>query len=157
MAHQHLCSRRRSFFHSLCVHKGVANSGTSLRQSIDARYQRYNEPIDSKSFLPHISPVTWEEVYHDWPNENYKYYWHDLNMQLSDYDFSYHQERDRLAFEMADVGDGRTPTGDLARGCLFRLFSLSGSPVVARVSLLTRPRGVFPHFKLQPWRAGHCL
>lgn len=96
------------FFHSLCVHKGVVNSGTSLRQSIDARYQRCNEPIDSKSFLPHISPVTWEEIYHDWPNENYKYYWHDLNMQLSDYDFSYHQERDRLAFEMADVGDERS-------------------------------------------------
>ena len=55
-----------------------------------------------------LAPVTWEEIYHDWPNENYKYYWHDFNMQLSDYDFSYHQERDRLAFEMADVGDERS-------------------------------------------------
>ena len=95
------------FFHSLCAHKGVANTGRSLRQSVDARFQRLSDPIEPKSLSPHISPVAWEEIYADWPDDGYQYYWKQWEMDFSEFDFSYYEERDRLAFEMAANGDER--------------------------------------------------
>jgi hypothetical protein len=95
------------FFHSMVVHQGVSNTGERLRMSMDGRYQKLSDPINSDSLLPHIKPVTWEEIYADWPSDQLQYYWKEWEMDLEfkEYDFSYFDKRDRLAFEMAARGD----------------------------------------------------
>ena len=110
------------FFHSLCVHKGVSNTGRTLRQSIDARFQRLGDPIEEKSLLPHVNPVTWEEIYAGWPNGGFQYYWKDWDLSFIEYDYSYLEERDRLAFEMAAAGDER------ARSALQRIVARDADP-----------------------------
>ena len=63
-------SRRRAVFHSLMVHKGVANRSNRLRLSMDARFQRVDQPIAPGSLEPHGREVrNWEQVYADWPPE----------------------------------------------------------------------------------------
>ena len=95
------------FFHSLSAHRGLPNNGDALRMSIDARYQRISDPIDPSSLLPHIKPVTWEEIYTGWTTTEHQYYWRQTELEFSDYDSSYHEKRDQLAFEMAVAGDKR--------------------------------------------------
>jgi len=93
------------FFHSMVVHRGVPNTGRSLRLSVDARYQKRSDPVSDQSLLPHIMPVPWEEVYADWPSDEYQYYWRDWEAEFVDYDYSYNEKRDRMAFELAEQGD----------------------------------------------------
>ena len=109
------------FFHSLCVHKGVSNTGRTLRQSIDARFQRPGDPIEEKSLLPHVN-LAWEEIYAGWRNEEFQYYWKEWDLNFIEYDYSYLEERDRLAFEMAAVGDER------ARSALQRIVARDADP-----------------------------
>ena len=47
----------------------------------------------------------WEEIYADWPADSLQYYWRDLELEVKAYDSSYHEERDRQAFAMAEQGD----------------------------------------------------
>jgi hypothetical protein len=94
-------------FHSMTVHKGLPCKGKRLRMSMDARYQRISDPIDLNSLLPHVNPVTWEEIYAGWPNIAVKYYWQKWNLKMTPYDNQYHEKRDQLAFEMAANGDRR--------------------------------------------------
>jgi hypothetical protein len=112
------------FFHSMCVHQGTPNVGRSLRMSVDARYQRLSDPVHEASLEPHIRPVGWDQVYADWSTEfDYlQYYWRDWKLNFSEYDFSYLEERDRLAFEMAAVGDER------ARSTLQRIIARDEDP-----------------------------
>ena len=106
------------FFHSLAVHKGVPNRSTKLRMSIDARYQKINDPIAPGSLQPHSQPHTWEEIYTRWPDHSHlKYYWEKWDMQVVDYDNSYHEKRDAMAFEMAEKGD------PIARSALQRIIA----------------------------------
>lgn len=109
-------------FHSLAVHKGVPNRSDKLRMSMDARYQRASEPIAPGSLLPHSQPNDWENVYSNWPTDELKYYWTKWNLQVKDYDYSYHEERDRLAFEMAERGD------ETARAALDRIVARDTDP-----------------------------
>ena len=92
-------------FHSMTAHRGVANTGESLRLSIDARYQRLDAPIAPGSLLPHSQPNTWENVYLDWPDSSLQYYWRQYELHITDYDDSYHEERDRQAMELGAQGD----------------------------------------------------
>ena len=92
-------------FHSMTAHRGVPNTGESLRLSIDARYQRIADPIAPGSLLPHSQPNTWENIYADWPDENLQYYWRQHDLQITDYDDSYHQERDRQALTLGEQGN----------------------------------------------------
>ena len=94
-------------FHSLAVHKGMPNGSDRLRMSIDARYQRASEPIAPGSLQPHSQPSTWEEVYAGWPETELKYYWRKWEMEIKEYDNSYHERRDEMALEMAKEGDTR--------------------------------------------------
>ena len=52
-------------FHSMAVHKGLANRGNRLRLSIDGRYQRVIDPITADSLKPALlqSPDTDDFVY----------------------------------------------------------------------------------------------
>jgi len=93
------------FFHSMTAHRGVANTGESLRLSIDARYQRLDAPIAPGSLLPHSQPNTWENVYLYWPDSRLQYYWRQYELHITDYDDSYHEERDRQAMELGAQGD----------------------------------------------------
>ena len=92
-------------FHSMAVHKGVSNSSDRLRMSIDARYQKISDPIAPGSLLPHAQPATWEEIYTDWPPNDLQYYWQKWNMEVKEYDNSYHEKRDEMGIEMAEKGD----------------------------------------------------
>jgi len=94
-------------FHSLAVHKGMPNGSDRLRMSIDARYQRASEPIAPGSLQPHSQPSTWEEVYAGWPETELKYYWRKWEMEIKEYDNSYHDKRDEMALKMAKEGDTR--------------------------------------------------
>ena len=112
------------FFHSMCVHKGLPNVGRALRMSADGRYQRMSDPVHEASLQPHIRPVAWETFYDGWPAEfdHLRYYWKDWELKLSEYDYSYHAERDRLAFAMAETGDER------ARSTLQRIVARDRDP-----------------------------
>ncbi len=93
------------FFHSMLVHKGLPNRSDRLRMSIDARYQRISDPIAPGSILPHSQPNTWENIYRGWKNESLKYYWEKYELEIKEYDNSYHDRRDRMALDMAGKGD----------------------------------------------------
>ena len=97
------------FFHSMAVHRGVPNKTDALRLSADARYQKISEPIAPGSLLPHTKPQTWDEIYTDWPADSpYRNYWATLDLQVEEYDDSYHGKRDDMAMEMAAQGDTRS-------------------------------------------------
>ena len=94
-------------FHSMTVHKGMPNGSDRLRMSMDARYQKASEPIAPGSLQPHSQPSTWDEVYEDWPELDLKYYWRKWDLELREYDNSYHDKRDEMAIAMAKEGDTR--------------------------------------------------
>ena len=86
-------------------HRGVPNTGDQLRLSIDARYQRVADPIAPGSLLPHSQPNTWEAIYAEWPADRLQYYWREHELDVADYDGSYHEERDRQALALGEQGD----------------------------------------------------
>ena len=109
-------------FHSMAVHKGLPNRSELLRMSMDYRYQKVSEPIAPGSLEPHSQPNSWEEIYADWPSDELKYYWRKFDLEVKAYDNSYHEERDRMALEMAASGD---PT---ARSALQRIVARDSDP-----------------------------
>ncbi len=109
-------------FHSLAVHKGVPNSSDRLRMSMDARYSRVADPIAPGSLLPHSQPNTWENIYSGWEDEDLQYYWQEWDLEIKEYDNSYYEKRDELAFEMAERGD------DTARSALQRVVARDTDP-----------------------------
>ena len=92
-------------FHSMAVHKGVSNASDRLRMSIDARYQKISDPIAPGSLLPHAQPAEWEDIYADWPTSDLQFYWKKWDMEVKEYDNSYHEKRDKMGLEMAEKGD----------------------------------------------------
>jgi hypothetical protein len=104
-------------FHSMTVHKGVPNTANCLRMSMDARYSRLTDPIAPGSLLPHSQPNTWENIYANWGNNELAYYWKKWDLEVKEYDTSYHEKRDELAFEMAERGD------ETARSALQRVIA----------------------------------
>jgi hypothetical protein len=110
-------------FHSMVVHKGLPNTSSRLRMSMDARYQKVSDPIAPGSLNPHSQPHTWKEIYADWPADGRQYYWEKWDLEVAEYDTQYHEKRDRLAFEMAEQGD------ETARSTLQRILAREGDPV----------------------------
>jgi hypothetical protein len=94
-------------FHSLAVHKGLPNRSNQLRLSLDGRYQKVSEPISEKTLVPHGGIAEWEDIYANWPTKDFQYYWKKWDLNLREYDYSYHQKRDEMAFEMAENGDSQ--------------------------------------------------
>ena len=112
------------FFHSLMVHKGVANRSNRLRLSMDARFQRVDQPIAPGSLEPHGREVrNWEQVYADWPpGSRLKYYWRQYPLKVQPFDPSYFEKRDRMGLEMGAAGDPR------ARSVLQRIVARDADP-----------------------------
>lgn len=94
-------------FHSMTVHKGMPNTSDRLRMSMDGRYQKVNDPIAPGSLQPHSQPSTWDEIYAGWPASDLQYYWRKRDLELKEYDNSYYEKRDQIAFAMAAEGDTR--------------------------------------------------
>ena len=112
------------FFHSHMVHKGVANRSNRLRLSMDARFQRVDQPIAPGSLEPHGKEVrNWEQVYADWPADSpLKYYWRKFPLEIQPFDPSYFEKRDRLGLELGAAGDPR------ARSVLQRIVARDTDP-----------------------------
>jgi hypothetical protein len=84
-------------FPSLTVHKALPNQyNDRLRLSCDFRYQPANEPVEEKSLLPHISTITWEEIYAGWKDDRLKYYWKSQHPPLSPWDESVRWQKQRI-------------------------------------------------------------
>ncbi len=103
-------------FHSMTVHKALLNRSARIRQSIDGRYQRASEPIVADSLGPYAGMGTWEDIYGGWRSSTHQYYWRALGPRVVDYDTRYYDERDAMAFDLAERGD---PT---ARATLLRII-----------------------------------
>ena len=102
-------------FHSMVVHKALPNLSDRLRQSVDNRYQRADEPLVEGSLRPYADLMTWEEIYAGWQSAEYQFYWKSHPTQLVEFDTKYYDERDRLAMDMAEAGDA------MARAALMRI------------------------------------
>lgn len=102
-------------FHSMAVHKALPNVSTHLRQSIDNRYQAVGEPIVQASLEPYASVMPWEEIYAGWSSDRFKYYWKDTFKNIVPFSQKYYEERDEIAFKMAEEGN------KIARAALLRI------------------------------------
>ena len=111
-------------FHSLTPHRALPNRTERLRMSVDFRYQRAAEPVAPDSLLPHDPRhISWEEIYAGWADPDpLKYYWKAFHMQEKPYDPSWHEERDTIAFQMAEHGDRN------ARSALTRIVARDADP-----------------------------
>ncbi|MBH68903.1 MAG: hypothetical protein CMM58_11165 [Rhodospirillaceae bacterium] len=98
------------------VHKALPNRSKEIRQSFDARYQPVSQQIARPNMAPYSGTGTWEEVYSEWESEADQYYWEELDLDVVEFDRSYYEQRDEMAFEMAEKGDL------LARDTLLRII-----------------------------------
>jgi len=77
-------------FPSHTVHKGVrCLIKDAVRLSLDVRYQSVHEPIEERSLQPHCS-LAWKEIYRNWRNQEYQYYWRKHPLRLVPFDDAYH-------------------------------------------------------------------
>lgn len=109
-------------FHSMTVHKALPNRSRRLRQSLDARYQRADAPVAARSLEPYSGMGDWDGVYAGWPADSPMYYWRERSLAFSEFDRSYYERRDDLAFARAEAGDG------IARASLQRIVQRDPSP-----------------------------
>lgn len=71
------------------IHKALRSQFKDrIRLSLDVRYQAVDEPVDNSSLNPHC-PLKWEEIYAGWKNDDLKYYWRKLPLQVSEWDNGY--------------------------------------------------------------------
>jgi len=108
-------------FHSMTVHKGVANRSDRLRMSMDVRYQLVSEPFNIDNANPDGQPLSWEEVYADWQSDALQYYWQRLPLTLKPFDPVWFDKRDALGFALGEAGDPR------ARSVLQRIVARDAS------------------------------
>ena len=92
-------------FADTTVHRALPNRSAAIRQSFDARYQPVSQPIAEINMHPYSGCGTWEEVYASWSSDDQKYYWRALSPNVVPFDRHYYEERDRMAFDMAERGD----------------------------------------------------
>ncbi len=94
-------------FHSMTVHKGVANTSDRLRMSMDVRYQSVHEPFNPDNANADGQPLAWDDIYAGWASDELKYYWKRLDLTLKPFDRQWFDKRDTLAFELGAAGDAR--------------------------------------------------
>ncbi len=92
-------------FNSLTVHSAMDNRHiTSMRMSVDFRYQPENEPLTEICLKPHFERVSWDDIYTDWKSDVLKYYWKDKVFNIDNYDHIVHklsEEKEREAIAMS--------------------------------------------------------
>ncbi len=92
-------------FHSLTVHRGSPNLTNRLRLSADFRFQRASDPITPASCKPFVTALSWEEIYAEWSSDRLQYYWRRPGTRHVEYDMKYFNQRDEVAFALAEAGD----------------------------------------------------
>ena len=92
-------------FEDVTVHKALPNRTPFIRMSFDARYQKLSGPIADTNLVPYAGCGAWDEVYAGWSCRDGQYYWKDLPITAVPLDRSYYEQRDAMAFEMAEGGD----------------------------------------------------
>jgi hypothetical protein len=99
-------------FHSLTIHQALPNlTDDRIRFSVDYRYQSPNQPILDFCLKPHNSGGTWDEIYEDWKSRELQYYWKEFDLTIADRDWSYYDNRDAEAMELAKRGDEKARSG----------------------------------------------
>lgn len=92
-------------FSAFTVHSAMDNRHiTSMRLSVDFRFQPENEPLTEICLKPHFERLSWEDIYADWDSDRHKYYWKDKNYIVEDFDFGAHKlspEKEKEAMAMA--------------------------------------------------------
>ena len=109
-------------FHSLTVHKGLPNLSDRLRLSLDNRYQRASEPICERCLQPYAGCGSWDEITAAWSLQDLPYYWRSQAPKVAAYDMRYYEQRDRIAFDLAERGD------HLATAVLLRIVQRDPDP-----------------------------
>jgi hypothetical protein len=96
-------------FPALTIHQALPNlTEDRLRVSLDNRYQRLSDPIAEHMLNPHlssISPLSWEQVYEDWDDDDLKFYWKDFGNQVLPKITAYMDQAFDEAVELARDGD----------------------------------------------------
>jgi hypothetical protein len=69
-------------FHSLTIHRALANDTDRMRISVDFRYQAEGEETTERCLRPHFERMEWQDIYRDWDREDLKFYWRDKNIKL---------------------------------------------------------------------------
>jgi ectoine hydroxylase-related dioxygenase (phytanoyl-CoA dioxygenase family) len=75
-------------FHSLAIHRALANDTQHMRISVDYRYQAEGEEITERCLRPHFEREEWSEIYRGWDREELKYYWRDKKITTVPFDNS---------------------------------------------------------------------
>ena len=109
-------------FQDLTVHKALPNCTREIRMSFDARYQPSSQPVADTNMAPYSGCGTWEEVYAGWQRPQEQFYWKDLALDVVPLDRSHYEQRDAMAFEMAERGD------QTARDAILRIIQRDKSP-----------------------------
>jgi hypothetical protein len=74
-------------FHSHTVHKALPNMRRdTIRFSCDFRYQPAHLEIEKKSLRPHYDILSWEEIYKDWKEDTFKFYWKSKDLKMGRWD-----------------------------------------------------------------------
>lgn len=92
-------------FADVTVHKALPNRTREIRMSFDARFQPASQPVADTNMVPYPGCGTWDEVYAGWQNGDGRYYWKGMSLNVVPLDRSHYEQRDAMAFEMAERGD----------------------------------------------------
>jgi ectoine hydroxylase-related dioxygenase (phytanoyl-CoA dioxygenase family) len=80
-------------FHSMTIHRALPNlTPSSIRLSVDYRYQGISQPLVESSMQPHFGRVSWDEIYKGWKSTKLQYYWKDLKLNYVPFDRGVHEE-----------------------------------------------------------------
>jgi hypothetical protein len=106
-------------FHSMTVHKGLPNlTASSIRLSVDYRYQGRSQPLVESSMQPHYGKLSWDEIYKGWKSTKFQYYWKDLNLDYVPFDRSPHEKvaRERGVSYLEAIERERASNADKKQG-----------------------------------------
>ncbi len=79
------------------VHKALpSEEPRRARLSLDLRYQPLSDVVEKRSLEPHAYNLSWEEIYENWEEDDLKYYWERLPIQLAPWDDRYLQPKKRI-------------------------------------------------------------
>jgi ectoine hydroxylase-related dioxygenase (phytanoyl-CoA dioxygenase family) len=73
-------------FHSLTIHRALANETERMRLSVDFRYQAEGDKITERCLHPHFEREDWADIYRGWDRDDLKYYWRDKDMDTVPFD-----------------------------------------------------------------------
>ncbi len=83
-------------FNSLTVHRALRSTQRDrARLSLDVRYQRFDEAIEPASLFPHCQ-LTWPEIYKNWMDDTYQYYWSKRQLRLSRWQDQLRWQKERI-------------------------------------------------------------